>query len=175
MDWISGCSRRHKRHAGEQYRVGMRWRPASLFRGGPKEDAPGEGEAAGVRCSNVAVAFKRTMATKTALVLGAVTVLLLTGCAADVQQQRHSNAAMEQIKERRDACYADAALSIDDGVSDARTVGQAVSARCRKYTDELIRVTPSRDPKGSSSVDQEADEMATTYVIEFRRLKKVPG
>ena len=59
---------------------------------------------------------KRTMGTKTALVLGAATVLLLTGCAAEVQQQRHSNAAIEQIKDRRDACYADAALSIDDGV-----------------------------------------------------------
>jgi len=40
------------------------------------------------------------MVTKTALVLGAFKVALLTGCAADVQQQRHSNAAVEQVKER---------------------------------------------------------------------------
>ena len=88
------------------------------------------------------------MVTKTALVVGALKVAVITGCASDVQQQRHSNAAIEQIKERRDACYADAALSIDDGVSDAGTVGQAVSARCRNYTDELIRVTSSGDPQG---------------------------
>jgi hypothetical protein len=115
------------------------------------------------------------MVTKTALVVGALKVAVITGCAADVQQQRHSSAPIEQIKERRDACYADAALSIDDGVSDARTVGQAVSARCRNYTNELIRVTSSGDPKGASSAHQEADEMATTYVIEFRRLKKLPA
>ena len=45
------------------------------------------------------------------------------------------------------ACYADAALAIDDGVSDAGTVGKAVSARCRKYTDELILGASSGDPK----------------------------
>jgi hypothetical protein len=44
------------------------------------------------------------MVTKTALVVGAFKVAVLAGCAADVQQQRHSNAAIEQIKERRDAC-----------------------------------------------------------------------
>jgi hypothetical protein len=113
--------------------------------------------------------------TKTALVVGALKVAVITGCASHGAQQRHSSAAIEQIKERRDACYADAALSIDDGVSDARTVEQAVSARCRNYTNELIRVTSSGDGKGTSSAHQEADEMATTYVIEFRRLKKLPG
>jgi hypothetical protein len=118
---------------------------------------------------------KRTMATKTALVLGAVTVLLLTGCAADVQQQRHSNAAIKQIKERRDACYADAALAIDDGVSDAGTVGRAVSAHCRKYTDELIRLASSDGPQAVRSIQQHADDVAITYVIEFRRLKKLAG
>jgi hypothetical protein len=111
--------------------------------------------------------------TKTVLLFGAVA--LLTGCASDGAQQRHSNAAIEQIKEQRGACYADAALAIDDGVSDARTVGKAVSAHCRKYTDELIRVTSSSDPKSSTSAHQEADEMATTYVVEFRRLKKLPA
>jgi hypothetical protein len=109
--------------------------------------------------------------TKAALVLGALKVALLTGCASDVRQQRHSDAAVEQIKEQRRACYADTALSIDDGVSDAATVGKAVSAHCRKYTEALIRLASS----DGRSIQQRADEVATTYVIEFRRLKKVSG
>ena len=114
------------------------------------------------------------MVTKTALLVGAFKVAVLAGCAGDVQQQRRSNVAIEQTKERRDACYADAALSIDDGVSDARTVGQAVSARCQTHrradSSDLVR-----RPKGRQLSTQEADEMATTYVIEFRRLKKLPA
>jgi hypothetical protein len=90
------------------------------------------------------------MGTKTALVLGAFTVALLIGCASDVQQQRHSNAAIEQIKEQRGACYADAALAIDDGVSDAGTVGKAVSAHCRKYTEALSRMASSEAPRLSA-------------------------
>jgi hypothetical protein len=113
--------------------------------------------------------------TKTALVLGAFKVALLTGCASDVGQQRHSDAAVEQIKEQRRACYADTALSIDDGVSDAGTVGKAVSAHCRKYTEALIRLASSDGPQAGRSIQQRADEVATTYVIEFRRLKKVSG
>jgi hypothetical protein len=115
------------------------------------------------------------MGTRTALLLGAVTVALLTGCASDVKQQRHSNAAIEQIKEQRRACYAYAALAIDDGVSDAGTVGKAVSAHCRKYTDELIRLASSDGPQAVGSIQQQADDVATTYVVEFRRLKKLPA
>ena len=115
------------------------------------------------------------MGTKTAMLLVAVTVALLTGCASDVKQQRHSNAAIEQIKERRRACYAYAALAIDDGVSDAGTVGKAVSAHCRKYTDELIRLASSDGPQAVGSIQQQADDIATTYVVEFRRLKKLPA
>jgi hypothetical protein len=113
-----------------------------------------------------------TMETKTVLVLGALKVALVAGCAADVQQ-RHSNAATEQIKEQRSICYADTALAIDDGVSDPGTVGKAVSAHCRKYTEALIRW--SDDSQAVRSIQQHADQVATTYVIEFRRLKKMPG
>ena len=113
--------------------------------------------------------------TKTALVLGAFKGALLTGCAFDVRQQRHSDAAVEQIKEQRRACYADTALSIDDGVSDAGAVGKAVSAHCRQYTEALIRLAWSDGPQAGHSIQQRADEVATTYVIEFRRLKKVSG
>jgi predicted phosphoribosyltransferase len=115
------------------------------------------------------------MVTKTALVLGAFKVALLSGCAADVKQQRHSNAAVEQIREQRRAFYADTALSIDDGVSDAGTVGKAVSAHCRKYTEKLIRLASSDGPQAVRSIQQQADDLATTYVIEFRRLKKLAG
>ena len=115
------------------------------------------------------------MRTKTALLLGAGTVALITGCASDVKQQRHSNAAIEQIKEQRLACYADTALSIHDGVSNAGTVGKAVSAHCRKYTDELIRLASSDGPQAIGSIQQHADDVATTYVVEFRRLKKLPA
>ena len=118
---------------------------------------------------------KTTMVTKTALVLGAFKVALLIGCASDVQQQRHSSAAIEQIKEQRGACYADTALAIDDGVSDAGTVGKAVSAHCRKYTEALIRLASSDGPQAVRSLQQHADDVATTYVIEFRRLKKLPA
>jgi hypothetical protein len=111
--------------------------------------------------------------TKTVLLFGAVA--LLTGCAADGAQQRHSNAAVDQIKELRGACYADAALAIDDGVSDAGSVGKAVSAHCRKYTDELIRLASSDGSQAVRSIQQRADDVATAYVIEFRRLKKLPG
>ena len=86
------------------------------------------------------------MGTKTVMLLVAVAVALLAGCASDVQQQRHSNAAIENIKEQRRACYADTALSIDDGVSDARTVGKAVAAHCRKYSEALIRLSSSDGP-----------------------------
>jgi hypothetical protein len=79
--------------------------------------------------------------TKTLLLFGAVAVL--TGCFSDGAQQRQSNAAIEQIKEQRGACYADAALAIDDGVSDAETIGEAVSWHCRKYTEEPIRLASS--------------------------------
>jgi hypothetical protein len=113
--------------------------------------------------------------TKTALVVGALKVALITGCASDGAQQRHSSAAIEQVKEQRGACYADAALSIDDGVSDAGTVGKAVSAHCRKYTDELIRLASSDGPQAVRSIQQHADDVATTYVVEFRRLKKLPA
>jgi predicted phosphoribosyltransferase len=115
------------------------------------------------------------MVTKIALVLGVFKVALLTGCAADVQQQRHSNAAVEQVKEQREACYADTALAIDDGVSDAGTVGKAVSAHCRKYTEALIRMASSNSPQAVRSLEQHADDVAITYVIEFRRLKQLPG
>ena len=114
------------------------------------------------------------METKFVLVLGVFKVALLTGCAADVQQQGRSDAATEQIKEQRDACYADAALAIDDRVSDAKTVGQAVAARCRKYTEALIRLAASDGPQ-AVSIQQHADDVATTYVVEFRRLKKLPA
>jgi hypothetical protein len=114
------------------------------------------------------------METKTVQVLGAFKVALVTGCAADVQQ-RHSYAAAEQIKEQRSICYADTALAIDDGVSDPGTVGKAVSARCRKYTEALIRMASSDDSQAVRSIQQHADQVATTYVIEFRRLKKMPG
>jgi hypothetical protein len=115
------------------------------------------------------------MGAKTAMRLVAVTVALLTGCASDVKQQRHANAAIEHIKEQRRACYADAALAIDDGVSDAGTVGKAVSAHCRKYTDELIRLASSDGPQAVGSIQQHADDVAATYVVEFRRLKKRPA
>jgi hypothetical protein len=115
------------------------------------------------------------MRTKTALLLGAGSVALITGCASNVKQQRYSNAAIEQIKEQRRACYADTALAIDDGVSDAGTVGKAVSARCRKYTDELIRLASSDGAQAVRSIQQHADDVAITYVVEFRRLKKLPG
>ena len=114
------------------------------------------------------------METKAVVVLGAFKAALIAGCAADVQQ-RHTNAATEQIKEQRDICYADTALAIDDGVSDAVTIGKAVSAHCRKYTEELIRMAPSDDSQAVRSIQQHADQVATTYVIEFRRLKKMPG
>jgi hypothetical protein len=114
------------------------------------------------------------MGAKTAMRLVAVTVALLTGCASDVKQQRHANAAIEHIKEQRRACYADAALAIDDGVSDAGAVGKAVSARCRKYTGELIRLASSDGP-AVGSIQQHADDVAATYVVEFRRLKKRPA
>jgi len=113
--------------------------------------------------------------TKTALVLGAFNVALLAGCASDVRQQRPSDAAVEQIKEQRRACYADAALSIDDGVSDAGAVGKAVSAHCRKYTEALVRPAASDGPQAVRSIQQDADDVATTYVVEFRRLKKFPA
>jgi hypothetical protein len=113
--------------------------------------------------------------TKTALVLGAFKVALLPGCASDVSQQRHSDAAVEQIKEQRRACYAETALSIDDGVSDAGTVGKAVSARCRNYTEALIRLAASDRPEAVRSIQEHADDVATTYVVEFRRLKKLPA
>ena len=115
------------------------------------------------------------MGTKTAMRLVAVTVALLTGCASDMKQQRHSNAAIEQIEEQRRACYADAALAIDDGVSDAGTIGKAVSAHCRRYTDELILRASSDGPQAVRSIRQHADDVATTYVVEFRRLKKLPA
>ena len=92
-----------------------------------------------------------------------------------MKQQGHSNAAIEQIKEQRRACYADTALSMDDGVSDAGTVGKAVTAHCRKYTDELIRLASSDDSQTVRSMQQHADDVATTYVVEFQRLKKLPG
>ena len=115
------------------------------------------------------------MRTKTALFLGAFNVALLTGCASNVQQQRHSSAAVERIKEQRGACYGNTALSIDDGVSDAEIVGKAVSAHCRKYTEALIRLASSDGPQAVRSIQQHADDVATTYVIEFRRLKKLPA
>jgi hypothetical protein len=114
------------------------------------------------------------MEIKTVLVLGAFKVTLIPGCAADIQQ-RHSNAATEQIKEQRSICYADTALAIDDGLSDPGTVGKAVSTHCRKYTEALIRMAPSDDSQAVRSIEQHADQLATNYVIEFRRLKKIPG
>jgi hypothetical protein len=131
-------------------------------------------------CWNVATQLwhpgeEAMMRTKTVLLLGAGTVALITGCASDVKHQRHSNAAIKQIKEQRRACYADTALSIDDGVSDAGTIGKAVSAHCRRYTDELIRLASSDGSHTVRSIQQHADEGATTYVVEFRRLKKLPG
>jgi hypothetical protein len=38
------------------------------------------------------------MVTKTALVVGAFKVAVLAGCAADVQQQRHSNAILSRLR-----------------------------------------------------------------------------
>ena len=52
------------------------------------------------------------MGTKTAMLLVAVAVALLTGCASDVKQQRHSNAAIEQIKELNKIAGGDPARGI---------------------------------------------------------------
>jgi predicted phosphoribosyltransferase len=114
------------------------------------------------------------MVTKTTMVVGTLTVAVITGCASD-RAQRHPNAAIEQIEEQRRTCYADAALAIDDGVSAAGTVGKAVSAHCRRYTEELIRLASSDGPQAVRSIQQQADDVATTYVIEFRRLRKLPA
>lgn len=111
--------------------------------------------------------------TKTVLLFGAVA--LLTGCASDGAHQRHSNAAVDHIKEQRGDCYANTALAIDDGVSDAATIGKAVSAHCRKYTEELIRLASSDGAHAARSIQRHADDLATTYVVEFRRLKKLPA
>ena len=71
--------------------------------------------------------------TKTVLLFGAVA--LLNGCASDCAHQRHSNAAVDNIKEQRCDCYANNALAIDDGVSYDETIVKDVSAHCRKYTE----------------------------------------
>ena len=110
---------------------------------------------------------------KTVLLFGAVA--LLTGCASNGAHQRHSNAAVDQIKEQRAACYAGTALAMDDGVSDAGTIGKAVSAHCRKYTEELIRLAASDRAQAARLIQQHADDVATTYVVELRRLKKLPA
>ena len=108
--------------------------------------------------------------------LAALTVALLAGCAADRQQQPQPGAAIEQARERRDACYADAALALDDGVSDASSIGRAVAARCRTYSEELARIAPSRTASGTvPAAGKHADDVATAYVLEFRRLRRMPG
>lgn len=79
------------------------------------------------------------------------------------------------------ACQVDNAIKLDDGVSDASTIGEVIAAKCRPEMEELARVL-TKDQKRDrvrlmviERMGSRAAQEATEAVLVVRREKKKAG
>jgi len=91
--------------------------------------------------------------------------LLATVSCAEQSPRRVDAVEMDRIKNERDECFARNTRLLDDGTSDAKTVGEAVSAACRSFTINLIRAGQFTDQRYAQLLLNDADQQATQFVL----------
>lgn len=81
----------------------------------------------------------------------------------------------DEAKAASRLCYAKAAISLDDYVSDAATIGRAVSARCSTENQEFLRQIAAGHPedadKWGDSFKETFETQATLAVLTERRAR----
>jgi hypothetical protein len=106
-----------------------------------------------------------------ALILFAV----LGGCA--VVNTAPPPAEVARLRDVRDACLMRNAITLDDGRSDAATVGRAVVAACGRENAALVSAIAGpdgfREGEIRRQIEQNSQETATQYVLSHRAARSV--
>jgi hypothetical protein len=104
-----------------------------------------------------------------------IPLVMLGGCAAVYSAP--SSAEVTQLRDVRDACLMQNAVTLDNGRSDAATVGRAVVAACRRENAAIVAAIAGpdgfRESEISRQIDQNSQEAATQYVLSHRAAMSV--
>lgn len=108
-------------------------------------------------------------------VLLTVATLLLASCVSQ-EEPTATDAEIKAATDARDACFARRATSLDDGISDASVIGQAVYNACYKEIERLFSVVTrgrrSSAPDSAPLYVQKMQEQATSWVLSLRQLRR---
>ena len=81
------------------------------------------------------------------------------------------------LRDIRDSCLMHNAIRLDDGRSDAATIGQAVTAACGRENNALISAIAGPDGFRESDIRRQiltnSNEAATQYVLSHRAARSV--
>jgi hypothetical protein len=108
--------------------------------------------------------------------LAALIPLLTLGACAVVNSAPPSQQVV-QLRDVRDSCLMHNAIRLDDGRSDAATIGQAVTAACSRENYALISAIAGpdgfREGEIRRQILQNSNEAATQYVLSHRAARSV--
>ncbi len=104
-----------------------------------------------------------------------IALLALSACA--VVNTAPPPEQVRQLRDVRDSCLMQNAIRLDDGRSDAATIGQAVTAACGRENQALISAIAGPDGFRESEIRrqilQNSNEAATQYVLSHRAARAV--
>jgi hypothetical protein len=104
-----------------------------------------------------------------------IPLVMLCGCAAVYSAPPPGEVA--RLRDVRDSCLMHNAVTLDDGRSDAATVGRAVVAACRRENAAIVASIAGpdgyRESEIARQVDQDSQQAATQYVLSHRAAMSV--
>ena len=96
---------------------------------------------------------------------------LLAGCAPSGSAPNNTQ-EIDRIKDAREQCFMRNVALLDDGQSDAATIGKALAHACSRDTAALIAIVNPSDPRIHAVLTKNAEDSATQLVLLHRRMKK---
>ncbi len=97
--------------------------------------------------------------------------LLIAGCTAPAPAPDNTR-EIERVKEVREQCFLRNVPLLDDGQSDAATIGKALAYACSRETAALIALVDPYDPRVRALLTKNAEDSATQMVLLHRRVKR---